>query len=107
MEHGALDTRLGVGVMILDAVQQLAQAPVAVSLHGQELVGRGAGVDWSGRKMMLGPPGVCAPGTQLGPGSDTPSRVCHAGPVDPLFGEPCTRDHASSAPTLPLSAGAA
>jgi hypothetical protein len=32
-EHGALYAWLRVGVVVLDALQQLAQAPVAVSLH--------------------------------------------------------------------------
>jgi hypothetical protein len=32
-EHCALYARLRVGVVVLDALQQLAQAPVAVSLH--------------------------------------------------------------------------
>ena len=33
VKDGALDAGLRIGVVVLDAVQQLAQAPVAVRLH--------------------------------------------------------------------------
>ena len=33
VEHGALDAGLCVRVVVLDAVQQLAQAPVRIRLH--------------------------------------------------------------------------
>ena len=36
VEHSALDSRLGVRVMILDAVQELTQTPVRVCLHLKE-----------------------------------------------------------------------
>ncbi len=42
-EDSALDTGLGMGVVILDAVQQLAQAPIAVGLHRQQLRGSEGG----------------------------------------------------------------
>lgn len=41
VEDSALNAGLGMGVVILDAVQQLAQAPIAVGLHRQQLRGGG------------------------------------------------------------------